>query len=113
MEHRGLALATSIAITITTVFLFYRLTRKIGSIGGLNIVKCGIKSLGASLVMGIFVYLLYNFLNAKVLGNTLFELLVLLITVAVGAGVYFVIVYLLKVDEISWFIKLFKKKLYR
>ncbi|MGI6317353.1 MAG: murein biosynthesis integral membrane protein MurJ [Dethiobacteria bacterium] len=111
MAHSGLALATSIATTVTTGSLIYGLRKKIGSIGVLQILKCGLKSLASSLVMGILVYLTYYPLENKVLGNTIFELAVFLGVVSFGAAVYLVMIYLLKVDEVSWFVNLFKRKL--
>lgn len=111
MAHGGLAFATSIAITVTTGSLIYGLKKKIGSLGLSKLVKCGLKSLVSSLVMGILVYLTYYPLESKVLGNTILELAVLAGAISFGAAVYFIIIYLLKVDEISWFVDLLKKKL--
>ena len=111
MAHSGLALATSIATTITTGSLIYGLKKKIGSLGLSKLVKCGFKSLVSSLVMGMLVYLMYYPLESKVLGNTILELAVLLGVISFGAAVYLIIIYLLKVDEISWFVNLFKRRL--
>lgn len=113
MAHSGLALATSIATTITTGSLIYGLKRKIRSLGLSRLVKCGVKSLVSSMAMGILVYLTYYPLESKVLGNTILELAVLLGTISLGVAVYLIIIYLLKVDEITWFINLFKRELKR
>ena len=111
MAHSGLALATSIATTVTTGSLIYGLKKKIGSLGLSKLVKCGFKSLISSLVMGVLVYLTYYPLESKVLGNTMLELAVLLGVISLGAAVYLIIIYLLKVDEIGWFVNLFKRRL--
>ena len=111
MAHSGLALATSISVTVTTGLLIYKLKDRIGNLGLSKLAKCGLKSLFASLVMGIIVYLAYYSLESKVLGNTILELAVLLGVASLGAVVYFGIIYLLKVEEIGWFVDLFKKKL--
>jgi putative peptidoglycan lipid II flippase len=111
LAHGGLALATSIATTVTTGTLLFRLRKKIGSLGMSKIALCGFKSLFASLIMGLLVYLVYYPLENKVLGNTILELAVLLGIASLGAAVYFLIIYLLKVEEISWFVKLFKNKI--
>ena len=113
MAHSGLALATSIATTITTGSLIYGLKRKIRSLGLSRLVKCGVKSLVSSMAMGILVYLTYYPLESKVLGNTILELAVLLGTISLGVAVYLIIIYLLKVDEITWFINLVKRELKR
>ncbi|HZJ76397.1 MAG TPA: murein biosynthesis integral membrane protein MurJ, partial [Oscillospiraceae bacterium] len=44
MAHRGLALATSISVIVTSVFLLFRLRKKIGAFGFSGSVKCGVKS---------------------------------------------------------------------
>lgn len=111
MAHSGLALATSIATTITTGSLIYGLKRKIGSLGLSKIVKCGLKSLASSLIMGILVYLMYYSLESKLMGDTILESVLLLGVVSLGATIYIVAIYLLKVDEMSWFINLLKQKL--
>ena len=111
LAHGGLALATSIATSVTTGALIYRLRQKIGSLRMSKMALSGFKSLFSSLIMGIIVYLTYYPLESRVLGNTILELAILLGVASLGAAVYFLIIYLLKVEEISWFVKLFKNKL--
>lgn len=111
LAHGGLALATSIATTVTTGSLMYGLRKRIGSLGLSGTLKCMLKSLFSSLVMGALLYLIYFPLESKVMGNGILELAALLGAVSFGAVLYFAIIYLLKVDEISWFVKLFRKKL--
>jgi len=111
MEHRGLALATSIATTVTTVYLFYGLRKKIGPLGISQILKCSTKSLVASIIMGVIVYFTYYSLIENFIGSTIFELGILVLSVGLGVLVYLTILFLLKVEEMIWFINLFKKKL--
>ena len=111
MEHRGLALATAISTTLTTGYLFYGLRKKIGPLGFSAVLRCGAKSLVSSVIMGVIVYFTYYSLIENFLGNTIFELAILLLSVGLGALVYLTILYLLKVDEMTWFINLFKKKI--
>lgn len=111
MAHAGLALATSIATTVTTGSLIYGLRKKIGPLGLTELLTCGLKTLVSSLIMGVLVYSIYYPLESRVLGNTLLELALLLGVVSLGAAVYLVIIYLLKVEEMNWFVGLFKKKL--
>lgn len=111
MEHSGLALATSIATTVTTVYLFYGLRKKIGPLGISEIIRCGAKSLVASVIMGLIVYFTYYSFIDDLIGNTFFELGLLLLSIGIGAIAYLIVLYLLKVDEITWFINLFKKRL--
>lgn len=111
MEHRGLALATAISTTLTTGYLFYGLRKKIGPLGISAVLRCGAKSLVSSFIMGATVYLTYYSLIEKYLGNTVYELGVLILSVGIGASVYSIALYLLKVDEVIWFINLIRKKL--
>jgi putative peptidoglycan lipid II flippase len=110
MQYRGLALATSIATTLTTGYLYYRIRQKIGSFRLVDIIKCLLKSIAASVIMGVLVYYSYSNLIAIFGGNTIYELVVLLLSIFLGALVYFVILYLLRVNEMTWFINLFKNK---
>lgn len=88
MAHRGLALATSISAITSSLLLLYGLKKKIGSFGFTKSIKCGLKSLVASAVMGIVVYSIYIAL-AKVMGSgTMMELITLLISVGAGALTY-------------------------
>jgi putative peptidoglycan lipid II flippase len=111
MAHRGLALATSISATVTSLLLLYGLKKKMGSFGFLTSVKCGLKSLFASIVMGIAVFFLYKLLNHSLGTGRLGELIALMISAVVGALIYFVLIYLSKIEEVEWIINLMKGKL--
>lgn len=110
MAHRGLALATSIAVTLTTIYLFYTLRKKVSGFNVLAIIKCGIKSLFSSIIMAVAVHLSYNILIVRFVGGKFIELLVLMLSVTLGAAIYFIILYLLRVNELVWFVNLIKKK---
>lgn len=113
MAHRGLALATSISAIVTTLFLLYKLRKKIGHFGFLQSVKCGAKSLFASAVMGIIVYFLYKVLIGIMGGGGPMELIALMATVGVGALAYLLIIYSFRIKEVEWIIKVVKGKLKR
>jgi putative peptidoglycan lipid II flippase len=110
MAHRGLALATSISATVASILLIYILKKKIGSLGLMKSVKCGIKSLVASLVMGVIVYSLDISLANKIGSGTFPELIALLISAGVGALIYFMLIYLFRIEEVDWAIKTVKEK---
>lgn len=110
MAHRGLALATSIASIVSTLFLLFLLKGKIGSFGFSKSIKCGIKSLGASITMGIVASLIYNILEKSMGTNGIYEFIILFISIGLGALLYFIIIYLLKIDEVKWVIKIAKEK---
>ncbi len=111
MGHRGLALATSISVIGTSLYLLYGLRKKIGSFGFSKSVKCGLKALSASAVMGIVVYFLDSTLANYINGSNLKELIALLISAGTGALIYFILIYLLKIDEVDWMINAVKDKL--
>ena len=101
MQHRGLALATSISTTISTAFLFLALRKKLGPIGMGNMVMTFIKTLVSAVIMGAVVYLMYFKLGALLPDVKIIQMIMLLISVAVGAIVYFMLCILFKIKEIK------------
>lgn len=104
----GLALATSIAATITTILLFISLHKKIGPFGMKQISISFLKILFASLVMGGLAKLSFNYLTASLPQN-----LSLLLAIGVGAVSYFVIIYFMKIEDVDVIVGAIKKKLGR
>lgn len=101
MGHSGLALATSISATATTVLLFASLRKKMGPIGLTKYIICFFKTLGAALIMGIIVFLLYFKLGALLPDTKLIQMIILLISAGVGAVVYFILCVVFKVEELD------------
>lgn len=101
MGHRGLALATSISATVTTIMLFLDLRKKIGSIGLLKYLMCFLKTSLASAVMGIIVYLIYYKLGAAVSPSKIGQMLILVGSVVLGILSYFILLLGLKVEELK------------
>lgn len=110
MGHRGLALSTSIGATVATGLLLRNLIKKIGNFDVISIIKSGFKSLFSSAIMGLVVYFAYYTLLGLSSGNTLVELGIMILSIGLGITIYFAILYLLKVDEIGWFMAMIKKK---
>ena len=104
----GLALATSIAATFTSVLLFISLRKKIGPFGMKQISISFLKILFASLVMGGLAKLSFNYLAASISQN-----LSLLLAIGVGAVSYFVIIYFMKIEDVDVIVGEIKKKLGR
>lgn len=105
MGHRGLALSTSISATVTTILLFLSLRKKIGPIGLTKYLISFLKTLTAALIMGIVVYLIYYRVGMMLPISKIVQMIMLLVSVAVGAGVYFVLCILFKVDELKLIFK--------
>jgi putative peptidoglycan lipid II flippase len=109
MGMGGLALATSISAILGTLLLFYSLRKKIGNIGGRRILTGFIKSGAACAVMGISVYFIYSYMSSTFMPqNMLFQALDLGAAILAGATVYLLVGFLLKMDELSWAIRVLK-----
>ncbi len=101
----GLALATSIAATVTTIFLFISLRKKIGPFGMKTISVSFIKILFASLIMGGLSKFSFNYLTTYFSQN-----FSLLLAICIGAVVYFIIIYFMKINEVDLITEAMKKK---
>lgn len=101
----GLALATSISAIVCTGLLFINLRKKLGAFGVKNIVNSFVKILFSSLVMGIAAKLSYEGLLNRINGN-----IALIVAVGIGALVYFVMIYFMKIDEVDKMLGSVKRK---
>src|SRR5699024_719208 len=101
MAHNGLALATSISATVTTILLIIDLRKSIGPIGMKKISVTFIKSSFAAAIMGIVVYLLYYKLGGLLAPKKIIDLLMLIISVGVGALVYLIVAILIKIQDFN------------
>lgn len=102
----GLALATSISALSGTVLLFVSLRKKIGVFGLTTITISFFKILVSSLIMGVLAKISFD-----ILINSLSETLSLVIAVSLGALVYALLIYVMKVEEVSIMIDTVKEKL--
>lgn len=102
----GLAFATSIAATFTTILLFINLRKKIGPFGMKQISITFIKILFASLIMGFISKISFNYLT-----NFLSQNISLLTAIAIGVVSYFVIIYFMKIEDVDVIVGAIKKKL--
>ncbi|GKU77022.1 murein biosynthesis integral membrane protein MurJ [Paenibacillus sp. L3-i20] len=106
MGISGLALATSISAIFCVVLLFISLRKKIEifSIGKVCISL--LKILAASLFMGYLAKLLYDLLV-----NYINEIMSLIISVGVGALIYLVIIYFMKIEDVDNIMNVLKKRI--
>ena len=110
MEHNGLALATSITASVTVIPLTLMLRKRIGSFTLVNSTKLFIKALTASIIMGVCVYFIYQYI-APIIGiGFLKEMISILITVVSGIFIYFIIMKLLKAKELKYIEELIYRK---
>lgn len=92
----GIALATSIALILSTLLLFISFKRRIGDFGLKTIVLTFFKIIIASGIIAIISKSLYNALEGLIGGN-----LSLIISVGIGAGIYFIIIIIIKIREVD------------
>lgn len=92
----GLALATSISAIFCTALLFIGLREKIGPFGIKDIAISFLKILCASIIMGVFAWIVYGILVTRMNLN-----LALVITIGTGAAVYFTMIYFMKIKEVD------------
>ena len=102
----GLALATSIAATFTTILLIISLRKKIGSFGMKQISISFLKILFASFFMGLLAKLSFNYLTSSLSQNYS-----LLGAIGIGSASYFVIIYFMKIEYVDVILGDVKKKL--
>jgi putative peptidoglycan lipid II flippase len=102
----GLALATSISAIFCTGLLFVSFKKKLGPFGMRQITISFVKIMVASLTMGAIAKMSYNILLRSISAN-----LSLIASIIVGAAVYFIIVYFMKIEEVDSIINAVKRKL--
>ncbi len=101
MQHKGLALATSLANMAGMFMLFYRLRDKISGICVSELFKGFMKFAVSATVMGIIVYFFYYKLGYILPGRLLYQRLLLIVSIGVGALVYAVMCLILQVPELK------------
>jgi len=99
LKISGLALATSLSGSFNFFLLFFMLKKKIGDLGGIEILVSFLKSVGASLVMALCIYLFLY----KVQLN-------LFVVILMGVFSYFVSAFIFKIREMKGFLQWLTKK---
>ena len=111
--HVGLALATSIAAYIGMIILFIKLSNKIGDFGqkiiGINLIK----SIIASIIMGIITVISYNHFIKFSEESTIRSVIVLISSIMIGIISYVILLKCLKVKEINNIIDSIKNRFIR
>lgn len=101
----GLALSTSLSLTVTCFLMVYHVIKKIGRLDIRLISILFFKILIASLIMGVLAKISYNNL-IKLLGCNFS----LIITVILSIIVYLCIIYLMRINDVVIFFNIFKSK---
>jgi len=112
MGYIGLPLATSVASIVSVLLLGKTLRKKIGAFGIRNIIVNTSKIGISSLLMGILVFITYkNLMKLPADYSVIAELLSLLASILLGICLYFWLLKLMKIKEVTDLIAIFKGKL--
>lgn len=110
MGINGIALATTLSVTILALILFFEIRRKLDGVSYKGIFIGFIKMTLSGIIMGIAVYFTYRFLNSTMPNKTIFLIINICISTVIGAIVYTAMLLILKVDELKELIKLKRRK---
>jgi putative peptidoglycan lipid II flippase len=110
LAHGGIALGTALAMNVGVIFIGILLYRKIGMFGGRQLVDTFIKSAVAAILMGVLLYLGKGFLGAEGFTRQALELGLLM---GSGATVYFLLAYLLRVNELNVALQMIRSRMAR
>ena len=113
MQHNGVALGTAIADIVSMFFVLYLLRKKIGNFGFTKNVTVFVKTLIASLGMAVVAHFSFNFLYSIFNTGSIGLAISLFGSVGLAAVVFFVLLLVLKVNEIQMIINVVKRKLSR
>jgi putative peptidoglycan lipid II flippase len=110
LKHGGLALATSVAAALNFTLLIIILKRRLGRMGARRIARSFCKSLGASMFMGVVVYLLSAGTAWQQGGVTLFKVGVLSASMLIGVVIYMATCFFLGSEELESVLALLRRK---
>jgi putative peptidoglycan lipid II flippase len=107
----GIPLAYSISALIGAFNLIIIITKKIGRFGESSLFLYGLKVSGASVIMLLLIIPLSGFLERFTFGRAVLDKgLKLIIPVIAGALIYYVLTYIMKIDEAKEIIQKLRKK---
>lgn len=111
--HGGLALATTLSALANMIMLLWFIRKKIGAFGGRRILLCGLKSLFASLPMGVFVYYSCKLMDWQQASLKIAKATLLGGSIIAGVFIYIAVARLLASDEALDMVAMIKKKMFR
>jgi putative peptidoglycan lipid II flippase len=110
MKHGGLALANAIASAVNFIILFLVLRKKIGRVDGSKIIRSFVKTAIASSVMGFIGFTAIEFYMWGEGAGIVEKAAILGGVIAFCAGIYILIMYLMKSEELGFLIRMVKKE---
>lgn len=106
LQHKGLALATSVAAIVNVLVLYIVIQRKIGRFDIKYLVTEMVKIFASAIIMGIVTFYAYRFIS-----SFLPVIIALVLSVLIGAIVYSICAFLLKVEELKSFINILTRRI--
>jgi putative peptidoglycan lipid II flippase len=110
LKHGGLALATSLSSMLNLALLFRKLGPKLGGIDIRKNINSVLRIFLCSLPMGLAAYLICSMGNWSTTGNLGEKVLLLIVGIVVGLGVYLGCSYWVKNEEMLFLLKMVKRK---
>jgi putative peptidoglycan lipid II flippase len=110
MKHAGLALATSLSSILNLILLFRKLSLKLEGMNFRKSIKSLLSILSCSLPMGLVAYLICSLGDWSTTGHTVEKVLLLVIGILFGLGIYLVCSYCVKNEEMLFLLKMIWKK---
>ncbi len=110
LKHAGLALATSLSSTLNLILLYRKLSPKLGGIDLRKNVVSLLRILFCSLPMGFIAYFICSLGNWSTTGNIVEKVLLLVIGILLGLGVYVVCSYWAKNEEMLFLLKMARRR---
>lgn len=110
LKHGGLALATSLSSMLNLILLFYKLNLKLGKIDMGKNIKSLLRDVLCSLPMGLAAYLICSIGNWSAPGHIGEKVLLLLIGIVIGLGIYLACSYWVKSEEMFFLLKMIRRR---
>lgn len=111
--HGGLALATSLSALANLLLLTWLLRRKIGPFGGRSVIVSGVKTLVASLPMGMAVYWSMGLIDWSLPGQKVLKGSVLIGSMMGAVALFMLCAHLLRCEEAREAVRLVRRKVFR
>jgi len=113
MAQGGLALAMSISALVNMCLMLFLLRRRLGPIDGWRIFLSSVKIAVGSLVMGLVIYLFLKGAAGLIPSNIMGGILVLCVSAAGGAVIYWLAAVVLRMPELEFVTRLLKRRAQR
>jgi putative peptidoglycan lipid II flippase len=110
LKHGGLALATSLSSILNLILLFWKLNLKLGKIDMRKNIKSLVRDVLCSLPMGLAAYWICSIGDWSTTGNVWEKVLLLLIGIVIGLGIYLACSYWVKSGEMLFLLKMIRRR---